>query len=67
MIDAKLLKYEISKKNMTIAGVCADIGINKSTYHRKIKNDGFLLREVNKITKLLDLPKDKAADIFFNV
>lgn len=65
MIKVLKLKAKIIEKGYTIDSISKEIGIDKSTFHRKMQKDSFLVKEVALLKKILCLSKDEADDIFF--
>lgn len=68
VVDISKLKGKIVEKEMTIPELSAEIGIDKATLYRKLKENGntFSIKEVNAIVKALGLSKEEAVSIFFN-
>lgn len=62
------LKAQIVRKNMTMAEVAAELGINRSALWRKITEHGgkFDRPEIQRISELLELSPDETARIFFS-
>lgn len=69
MININKLKKEITKKNLSIEELSEKIGIDKSTFYRRLESNGkkFTIEEVIKISKALNLDRKKVDDIFFNI
>ena len=67
MVNVQLLKENIIKKGLNVEIVSEKIGINKSTFYRKINNEGltFSIKEVTEIAKILKLRRKEVDDIFF--
>lgn len=67
MVNVIKLKNKIRDKT-TQAKLANDIGINKSTLYRKLKNNGDTLEiwEVRKIVELLQLSQEEIKEIFFS-
>lgn len=67
VVDVIKLKNKIRDKT-TQAKLANDIGINKSTLYRKLKNNGDTLEiwEVRKIVELLQLSQEEIKEIFFS-
>ncbi|UNT55798.1 helix-turn-helix domain-containing protein [Lysinibacillus capsici] len=61
------LKRKIIENGMNIEMMSLAIGMNKSTFYRKMRNRGetFTVKEVNLICKRLSLSKAEAMVIFF--
>nr|DAP66075.1 MAG TPA: Regulatory protein-modification, helix-turn-helix, transcriptional regulato, DNA [Caudoviricetes sp.] len=67
MVDISKLKGKIVERNTTQEELASKIGIDKSTFYRKMKQNGnFSIKEVNLIVSTLNLSKDEAMAIFFS-
>lgn len=68
MINALKLRGRIVEKGMTISGLAEEIGMNRSTFYRKLdENNGhFTVHEADLIIKSLHLSSDDATAIFFS-
>ena len=67
MVDVSKLKGKIIERNTTQEELASKIGIDKSTFYRKMKQNGnFSIKEVNLIVSTLNLSKDEAMSIFFS-
>ena len=65
MLNENKLKAKIVEKNLNIEEVSKQIGVDKTTFYRKMAKNSFLLKEVDCIAKILELTSDEATDIFF--
>lgn len=66
MVDVSKLKGKIIEKNTTQEVLAHSIGMNRSTFYRKMKQGGnFSIDEVNRIVTTLHLSKEDAVSIFF--
>lgn len=67
MINVNKLKGKIVEKGLSICELSEYIGINKSTFYRRLSNKGetFSIKEVNKMCLALDLTSEEAVGIFF--
>lgn len=67
-MQTQLLKEKIVSSGTTAEALAVAIGINRSTFYRKMKKDGesFTVEEMNKIVNALQLNKDDAVAIFFD-
>lgn len=67
MTNADKLKATLKEKGVSIEEVSKLIGINKSTFYRKLASDGatFTIGEVDKMSKALSLTVDEINAIFF--
>lgn len=68
MTNADKLKATLKEKEMSIEEVSKLIGIDKSTFYRKLASDGatFTIGEVDKMSKALSLTVDEINSIFFS-
>lgn len=57
MININKLKAKIVEQGLSVSEVADKIGIDHSTFYRRLNNGGenFSVREVKKISKILDL------------
>ena len=62
------LKAKIVERNTNISAVAKALGLSKSTFYRRLKNEGrdFSVEEVKKISNYLNLTAKEATNIFFN-
>lgn len=60
------LRGKIVERNTTQEAVADAIGVNRTTFYRKIKSDGasFTIGEVHKIVKAIGLSTEEACEIF---
>ena len=67
MVNIQLLKSKIAEKDKSIEGLSETIGINKSTFYRKINNHGetFSIKEATLLAKELSLSEREVGEIFF--
>jgi hypothetical protein len=67
MANVLSLKAKIVENNTTQDVIADEIGINRSTFYRKMKSGGdqFTVREVRAITHVLRLNCDDVMRIFF--
>ncbi|WP_086350158.1 helix-turn-helix transcriptional regulator [Candidatus Enterococcus clewellii] len=66
MINVLKLKGAIVEKGTTQQAVADAIGIDRSTFYRKMKNGGdFSIEEAKKIAKEVPLTNFEAVEIFF--
>ncbi|KAA0963170.1 helix-turn-helix transcriptional regulator [Streptococcus cristatus] len=66
MVNISKLKGIIVEKGYTQEALASEIGIDKSTFYRKIKNGGsFSIGEANAIVRAINLTRDEAVSIFF--
>lgn len=68
MVDVKALREAIRISPFSIAALSAEIGMDDSTFYRKLNTDGstFTLAQVDAMTKALKLDAEKAQAIFFS-
>lgn len=67
MVDVNKLKGKIVEKGLNVEQVASYIGIDDSTFYRKLNNSGetFTIREANMICEFLELSRREALAIFF--
>lgn len=68
MVEINSLKARISEKGTSIKALAEEIGMDQSTFYRKMRADGvtFTVKEVTEIAKALDLSGKMLTDIFFH-
>lgn len=68
MVNVKKLKEKMREKGWNVEKLSKVIGIDKSTFYRKLNNNGleFTVKEVDMIAKNLKLTYDEVNDIFFS-
>lgn len=68
MTNAEKLKAKLKEKNMSIEDISETIGIDRSTFYRKLSSDGmqFTIGEVDRISKVLNLSIHDINSIFFS-
>ena len=66
MLDVLKLKGKIIEKGKNIESVSADLGIHPATFYRKMKDNSFEIKEVDKLVKILSLTGEEASAIFFS-
>lgn len=69
MTNMNLLKSKIVENGLSVEKIVESIGINKSTFYRKLANEGenFTVEEVYKIASTLNLSAREVNSIFFNI
>ena len=67
-MNAQILKGKIVEKGTTQEAVADAIGVDRSTFYRKMKRSGntFTVEEMNKMVRHIPLSKDEAIAIFFD-
>lgn len=65
--NMQLLKGKIVERQTTQEAVADAVGIDRSTFYRKLKTDGmnFSIAEAHKIVAAIPLTKEEAIAIFF--
>ena len=66
-VDVELLKKSIASSGKTKEAVAKEIGVDYSTFSRKMKCDGlaFSVGQMHKLVSSLNLSTDEARKIFF--
>lgn len=67
MTNVSILRGKIAERNTTQEAVANAMGINRSTFYRKMKEEGkfFTIEEVQKMAKILSLNEGDIMKIFF--
>ena len=65
-IDVNKLNGKIVENGMTKESLAALLGIDRSTFFRRIKNNRLLLADVHCICSALHLTNDEAVSIFLS-
>ena len=65
-MDVNMLLQKIKDNDMSIDDFAEAIGMDRSTFYRKIKTDGikFTVGQMHKTVEVLDLNKTQAENIF---
>lgn len=68
VVNVQRLKGKIVERNNTQECIADAIGMNRTTFYRKMKNGGigFTVGEIHDMVKNIPLTKEEAVDIFFN-
>ena len=68
MINTLKLKARLKEKNLTQEEVANKLGMNPSTFNKKINNEigeTLTIQEVTNLKEILDIPNTDILDIFF--
>lgn len=67
MVNVSMLRGKIVECNTTQEAVADAMGINRSTFYRKMKEKGrfFTVEQVQQMAKILSLSSDEVMKIFF--
>lgn len=67
IVNVQKLRGKLSEKSVTQETVADSMGIDRTTFYRKMKNggSGFTIGEIHKMTDVIPLSRDEAVDIFF--
>lgn len=67
VVNVQRLKGKIVEKETTQECVADAMGMNRTTFYRKMKNggDGFTVGDIHKMITYIPLTKEEAVDIFF--
>lgn len=68
MVDVDLLRKCMKEKGVTVDALCKEIGIDDSTFYRKLNSNGrtFTLEQADMIKTALDIDAITAESIFFS-
>lgn len=62
--DCDKLKSAIDNKGYSMQDIAADIGIDRATLYRRIKNNALRISDIQKIAEKLSLTGEEARNIF---
>lgn len=67
VVDVKKFRLKLMEKEKTQETIADEIGIDRTTFYRKMKNggNGFTVGEIHKIVDAVPLTKEEAISIFF--
>lgn len=67
-VNINKLKEKIIENNTTQEGLAEQMGINRSTFYRKIKDDGskFTVYELYQMVEILKLSSEEVVEIFLS-
>ena len=65
-VDVNKLKGKMAEKQLTAEALATTIGIDGSTFYRKLKANGltFTVAQMHRIAEVLQLSKEEATQIF---
>ena len=67
MVDVNKLRGKIVEKGFSQQELAQSIGIDRSTFYRKMRNNGdFSIGEVAEIAKIMQLSNEEAIEIFLS-
>ena len=66
-VNVSMLEDEIIKKNMTKEAVASELGIDRSTFYRRLQSNRLLVCDIHRLTEVLGLSREKAVAIFFDL
>lgn len=68
MVNINKLKARVVENGMSLSELAKEMGIDKSTLYRKLRDDGagLLVGEATQIISILNLSTEDAAGIFFS-
>ena len=65
MLHVNKLKGKMTEKGFTVAKISKKIGMDSSTFYRKLSKNKFSLEEAESISRVLELSHEEAIEIFF--
>lgn len=63
-LDINKLNGKIAERSTTKEALAEEIGIDRSTFYRRLKNGRLLIGDMHKICSVLNLTKAEAIEIF---
>ena len=64
-INRGLLKAKLVSVGKTMDGLAADIGLERTTFYRRLRNATLTVGDVHKIIEVLHLTAQETIEIFF--
>lgn len=64
-IDRDLLNLKIRRANMTNDSVAKELGVDRSTFYRHLREGSLTVAEVHDLSKLLNLSTSDILEIFY--
>lgn len=65
MFNERLLRAKMAYNGKNLGELASDIGIDRTTLTRRLKDGSFNRLEISKITEVLQLSDNDVIDIFF--
>ena len=68
MVNVDRIRSILTEKGISVSDISEKIGINRSTFYRKLNRKGadFTIKEVDAISKEINLTWDEVVSIFFS-
>lgn len=63
-VDTNKLNGKITERQTTKEAVASEIGIDRSTFYRRLRSGKLLIGDVHKMCEVLDLSTTEAVEIF---
>lgn len=63
-IDRDLLNYHIRKANLTNDAIASELGIDRTTWFRHLREGSMTVAEMHEVIKLLGLSLEEAISVF---
>lgn len=63
-IDKEKLKAKAKEKNTSLDGLAVDLGIDRTTFYRRLRTNKLLVKDVHKIAEVLNLSAAEVVEIF---
>jgi transcriptional regulator of acetoin/glycerol metabolism len=63
-IDRDLLLYKVKQANTTYDAICKELGIDRSTLYRHLRDESMTVAEVHKLIRILNLTTNDVIAIF---
>lgn len=63
-IDKELLKKKAKEKNTSLDGLAIDLGIDRTTFYRRLRTDKLTVKDVHKIVDVLGFSPDETIAVF---
>lgn len=63
-INRNILKAKVIAKGMTMDGLASDLGIDRTTFYRRLRDATLTVGNIHKIIEVLELTPQETVDIF---
>lgn len=65
-IDVNKLKSKAVAKGKTLEGLALDLGVDRTTFYRRLRNCTLRIGDIHKLIEVLDLTSEETIDIFLS-
>jgi len=65
-VDIDKLNGKIAEQRTTKEAIAKEIGIDRTTFYRRIKRNKLLIEDIHRLCECLNISPQEAIDIFFS-